>query len=305
MPIPKRVAHFNKRVTNRVTRHIAGWMPGFAIVTHVGRRSGRTYHTPVNVFEEDGRYVFALTYGPDSDWVRNVIAAGGCQIETRSRRVELADPRRFTDESRHAVPVPARWILRLANVDEFLSLAPRRSVLDEVRASRAPAGVRTRIVAVDGPGGAGKTTLARWLAEQIDAQVIQTDDFASWENPIDWWPRLLELALEPLAKGTPACFQPTSWGGEEREPVQIKPAGTVILEGVSASREAFQPFLAYSIWVETPRDVRLQRGLERDGAEARARWEQWMEEEDLYMERELPAERANLVVRGDQDLWMT
>ena len=51
MPIPKRVAHFNKRVTNRVTRHIAGWMPGFAIVTHVGRRSGRTYRTPVNIFE--------------------------------------------------------------------------------------------------------------------------------------------------------------------------------------------------------------------------------------------------------------
>ncbi len=302
MPIPKRVAHFNKRVTNRLTRHVAGWMPGFAIVTHVGRRSGRTYRTPVNVFQEDGRYVFALTYGADSDWVRNVRAAGGCEIETRRHRVALVDPQRFTDEGRHVVPVPARWILRLANVDEFLSLAPRRSLLDEVRGSRAPAGVRTRIVAVDGPGGAGKTTLALWLAEQLDAQVIQTDDFASWENPIDWWPRLLELALEPLAAGEPASYEPTSWGGEERAPVQIEPSGTVILEGVSASRDAFQPFLAYSLWVETPRELRLQRGLERDGLDARAQWEQWMEEEDRYIERERPAERADMVVRGDRDL---
>jgi deazaflavin-dependent oxidoreductase (nitroreductase family) len=100
-------------------------MPGFAIVNHVGRHTGRTYRTPVNVFQEDGRYVFALTYGADSDWVRNVVTAGRCEIETCGRRVVLVDPHLFTDKSRHVVPVPARWILRLANVDEFLSLAPR------------------------------------------------------------------------------------------------------------------------------------------------------------------------------------
>jgi hypothetical protein len=63
MPISKRVARFNTRVTNRVTRHIASWMPGFAIVCHVGRRSGRLYRTPVNVFRDGDRYLFALTYG--------------------------------------------------------------------------------------------------------------------------------------------------------------------------------------------------------------------------------------------------
>jgi deazaflavin-dependent oxidoreductase (nitroreductase family) len=124
MPISRRVAHFNRRVTNRVTRHIAGWMPGFAIVTHVGRRSGRLYRTPVNVFRDDDRYVFALTYGPASDWVRNVIAAGGCEIRTRRTNVRLGDPKRFRDPSRRLVPIPARWILRLANVDEFMALTP-------------------------------------------------------------------------------------------------------------------------------------------------------------------------------------
>jgi deazaflavin-dependent oxidoreductase (nitroreductase family) len=122
MPLSRRVARFNKRVTNRVTGHFAGHLPGFAIVTHVGRRSGTAYRTPVNVFRDGNRYVFALTYGPDADWVRNVVAAGGCEIRTRGRTVELVEPERFTDATRRAVPIPARWILGLIHVDEFLAL---------------------------------------------------------------------------------------------------------------------------------------------------------------------------------------
>ena len=72
----------------------------------------------------------------------------------------------------------------------------------------------------------------------------------------------------------------------------------VILEGVSASREAFRPFLTYSIWIEAPADVRLSRGLERDGEGARAKWEEWMAQEDRYIERERPHERVDLVVSG-------
>jgi uridine kinase len=165
--------------------------------------------------------------------------------------------------------------------------------------------MRTRVVAVDGPGGAGKSSLARWLAQELDAPVVHTDDFASWENPVDWWPQLVELALEPLAAGRPARYRPTRWGGEERLPVVIEPVDIVIVEGVTASREAFQPYLAYSIWIETPRELRLQRGLERDGADARAQWQRWMDAEDRYIETERPAVRANLVLRGDQDLWPT
>jgi deazaflavin-dependent oxidoreductase (nitroreductase family) len=124
MPISRRVAHFNKRVTNRVTRHIASWMPGFAIVSHVGRRSGRLHRTPVNVFRDGDRYLFALTYGAESDWVRNVLAAGGCVIETRRKTVALRDPTRFTDPTRHLIPIPARWMLRLLDVSDFMALSP-------------------------------------------------------------------------------------------------------------------------------------------------------------------------------------
>lgn len=124
MPLPKRLAHFNKRVTNRITRRVAWWLPGFAIVTHVGRRSGRLYRTPVNVFRDEDRYVFALTYGRDSDWVRNVLAAGECEIETRRRRVVLTNPELFTDPSQRYIPPPARWILRAVDVDDFLAMTP-------------------------------------------------------------------------------------------------------------------------------------------------------------------------------------
>jgi deazaflavin-dependent oxidoreductase (nitroreductase family) len=127
MPIPRGIARFNKRVTNRITGKFAGWMPGFAIVTHTGRRSGRTYRTPVNVFRDGERYVFALTYGTESDWVKNVLAAGRCEIETRRRTVALVAPQRFADPANRLIPAPARWILALLSVHEFLAMTPPHS----------------------------------------------------------------------------------------------------------------------------------------------------------------------------------
>ena len=179
-----------------------------------------------------------------------------------------------------------------------------RDLPSTIRSAPPPAGVQTQIVAVDGAGGAGKSSFARWLAQRLgEAPVIHTDDFASWDNPIDWWPRLLPLVLQPLAAGKPARYHPTAWGEHERQLIEIEPGGTVILEGVTSSRKAFQPFLAYSIWIETPRDERLKRGLARDGTDARAQWEQWMEAEDRYIEDEHPDRRADMILRGDDGSW--
>lgn len=124
MAIPKVVARFNSRVTNHVSRPFAAHLPGFAVVTHVGRRSGRTYHTPVNMFRDDERYVIALTYGADSQWVRNVMAAGSCDVRTHGRSVHLCEPRIFTDPARRLVPVPVRAVLQILDVSDFLSMRP-------------------------------------------------------------------------------------------------------------------------------------------------------------------------------------
>src|SRR6266704_4195225 len=77
------VAAFNLAVTNRITSRFAARLPGFGILAHVGRKSGRVYRTPVNVFRAPEGLLIALTYGRVSEWVKNVLAAGGCQLETR------------------------------------------------------------------------------------------------------------------------------------------------------------------------------------------------------------------------------
>jgi uridine kinase len=176
-------------------------------------------------------------------------------------------------------------------------------VLAAIRSASPPPGMSTKVVAVDGPGGAGKSTLAEVLADELSARIVSTDDFASWENPSDWWPELIEKVLEPLAAGKSARYKPNSWGGPEKAQVAIDPTEFVVLEGVTASREAFRPYLAYSIWIETPRDVRLDRGLLRDGEHARPEWDRWMAAEDAYVERERPADHADVVLRGDGGGW--
>lgn len=83
----------------------------------------------------------------------------------------------------------------------------------------------------------------------------------------------------------------------------VEPTELLILEGVTAAREAFVPFLTDSIWVDTPAQLRLRRGLDRDGPDALEQWQAWMAEEDRYVARERPDERADLVVAGDRDHW--
>jgi deazaflavin-dependent oxidoreductase (nitroreductase family) len=126
MPLPKRLARFNLLVTNRVLGPLARRAPGFAIVSHVGRRSGRAYRTPVNLFRSGDCYVIALTYGADSQWVRNVLAAGAVDIETRGQRLHLVDPEVVHDAQRSLVPEPVRHVLRLANVTDFMLVRPAR-----------------------------------------------------------------------------------------------------------------------------------------------------------------------------------
>lgn len=122
MPIPRVVGRWNRAGLNRVTKHIAPWMPGFGVVVHRGRRSRRRYLTPVNVFAAEDGYVFALTYGPDTDWVKNVLAAGGCELRTRGRTIQLVSPRLFHDQSRRGIRPVERQVLRVLGVADFLSL---------------------------------------------------------------------------------------------------------------------------------------------------------------------------------------
>jgi deazaflavin-dependent oxidoreductase (nitroreductase family) len=122
MPMPRAMARVNKRVSNKLIGPIALVLPGFGVVTHRGRRSGRAFHTPVSVFPKPGRVVFALTYGVGSDWVKNVLAAGSCDLRSRGRTVHLVDPRIVHDENRTEIRPAERAVLRLLRVSDFLVL---------------------------------------------------------------------------------------------------------------------------------------------------------------------------------------
>jgi deazaflavin-dependent oxidoreductase (nitroreductase family) len=113
---------FTTRFVNPVTRRFARWLPGFAIIRYRGRRSGKVYRTPMNVFRRGDTYVFALTYGPDVQWVTNVLAAGRAELEIRRHRVRLENPEVVYDPSRRLVPLPVRFFLGLLRVPYFLRM---------------------------------------------------------------------------------------------------------------------------------------------------------------------------------------
>jgi len=125
MPIPKTVARLNRAGLNRVTRRIAPWAPGFGVVVHQGRRSGRAYETPVNVFPTSSGVRIALTYGADSDWVKNVVAAGGCQLRTRGHELTLTAPNLVHDPARTGIRAVERRVLRALQVEDFLDLTEK------------------------------------------------------------------------------------------------------------------------------------------------------------------------------------
>ncbi|GGL40699.1 nitroreductase family deazaflavin-dependent oxidoreductase [Nocardia jinanensis] len=123
MPAPRWVARANRAGLNKVTGFIAPWAPGWAVVVHRGRKSGRVFRTPLWAFRRADGYVIALTYGAESDWVKNVLTADGCELETRRRRYAVGAPRVYHDETAGAMPPFIRFVLRrVIRAPDFLSV---------------------------------------------------------------------------------------------------------------------------------------------------------------------------------------
>ncbi|WP_433203919.1 uridine kinase family protein [Nocardia sp. CA-107356] len=158
----------------------------------------------------------------------------------------------------------------------------------------------TRLVAVDGPAGAGKSTLAASLAVMCDAQVVHTDDFAPANNELPWWPRLVRQVLEPIARGRCGRYQRYDWDEHAlAEWHDVVPGGVLVLEGVSSARAAVRDQLSLAIWIDTPRAVCLARGLERDGRHTLPLWEAWMAAEEAHFAADRTRDHADLIVPGE------
>lgn len=123
MPLPRTLARFNRRVTNHVLGPLANVTPPFAWVEHRGRRTGTPYRTPVWAFRTRSGFVIALTYGRETEWLRNVQAARGCTIEQRRRKTPVGNPR--VVDAGTAVPLtppPMRPVARLLGIENWLLL---------------------------------------------------------------------------------------------------------------------------------------------------------------------------------------
>lgn len=161
------------------------------------------------------------------------------------------------------------------------------------------------IVGIDGPSGSGKSTLTRRLIDRTNATLVEIDDFVSWSDISGWWPRFDRQVLQPLLRGDDAHYQVRDWtndpfGSSLDGWKRAKWTPLIIFDGVTSTRRAIAPDLAYRIWVEAPDDVRLARGLERDGQKARTRWVDWMQIEEEYFLADRARDRADLLIDGSK-----
>ncbi len=175
-------------------------------------------------------------------------------------------------------------------------------ILDAVRAAATEHAGSTLLVGIDGTGGSGKSTLARNLALAIaNAIVVHIDDFADWSDDSNWeLSTFANRVLEPLIAGITAKHQRYDWRTDTfGEWFELVPNGVVIVEGVSALRPDLRDYWHVSAWVDCPRDLRLERGVARDGEAIRSKWEDlWMPGEDEYFERDRPRESASFIYDG-------
>lgn len=175
------------------------------------------------------------------------------------------------------------------------------------RVLRAPPRLgKVRVVAVDGPAGSGKTTFAGRLGralrgQGVDVAEVHTDDLLEgWTDMVSFWPRLMEWVVEPLRRGEPGRYRVYDWHAkrfeDEWRPLPVP--DVLIVEGVTSARSEAGSFLTFAILVDAPADLRLARGLERDGEWLRDDWLRWMADEDLHYAADRTAGRTDLVVDG-------
>lgn len=153
-----------------------------------------------------------------------------------------------------------------------------------------------RLVCIDGPAGSGKTTLALQVADLCVAPVVRMDDlYPGWEGLFEVEPEVLGL-LRPLSEGRAGCYRRFDWLAEEyRETHCVEPTPMLVLEGVGSGNRAWRELVTTLVWVEAPDEVRLSRGLARDGDAQREHWLRWMSDEARLFAREQTRARADLV----------
>ncbi|MGV8976405.1 MAG: uridine kinase family protein [Cellulomonas sp.] len=167
---------------------------------------------------------------------------------------------------------------------------------------RAPRLGQVRLVCVDGPAGSGKTSFAARLTDRLDSTPVRVaalhlddlyDGWSGLEGTL--WPRLAAQVLEPLRSGRPGRFQRYDWvRGAFADWVDVEVPEVLVLEGCGAAQRAAARDAVLMVWVDAPAELRLARGLERDGEAMRAEWLAWSMAEAAHFDRERTRDRADV-----------
>lgn len=170
-------------------------------------------------------------------------------------------------------------------------------MLELIADRRSPG--RLVLVGIGGHGGAGKSTLAAAVPE---AQIVPTDAF--WDGEGFAIDRIRREVLDPILAGGEARFETWDWAARRTGGVaRVAPNGVVVVEGVCALHRMLRDAYDVRVWVDAPAELRLARGVARDGESARRTWlEVWMPREDRYVATDDPIACADLVVDGSRPL---
>ena len=164
-------------------------------------------------------------------------------------------------------------------------------------------GVGTRVVCVDGRSGAGKTSLARWLAAETGAPVVALEDlYGGWDGLERGIDLLVSAVLEPVGQGRAARVPRYDWVAGTWGPAwALAPPAVLVVEGVGAGARRAAAYASALVWVEAGPAERRRRALARDGATFAPYWDMWAAQEDALLAREHTPERADLVIGEAED----
>jgi uridine kinase len=184
--------------------------------------------------------------------------------------------------------------MHITTTDEVIA-----SALGAIRRAKPRCGV-TKVVAIDGPSGAGKTDFTAALAERLpNAQVLHMDDlYAGWDGSLrKAVASLHQQVLAPLAHGDRAAYQRWDWEHGRYAEWQAVPATNLLLvEGVGSGARPGAELESTLIWIEADRDLRFRRGIERDGESYLPHWQRWAVQEEALFAFDGTRDRADLIM---------
>ena len=165
--------------------------------------------------------------------------------------------------------------------------------------ARAPTLGTGRLVCVDGPAGSGKTTLGVALAGVTGAQLVRGDDLMEGWRGLPSVGRQLEAVCAALAEGRTGSYEHFDWERHRFDhAVEVPPAPWLVVEGVGTGAAAIAAYTTVLVWVEVDDDLRLARGMARDGEAMREHWLTFMADERALFAAERTRERADVLVDG-------